>query len=227
MRQAIGYIRVSTLEQANEGISLEAQQARIERWCEANDYQLAALYVDRGISGKRMDNRKDLQRALATLKKDMVLVVHSLSRLARSTKDALHLCDLIGKKKADLVSLSESLDTTTAMGRAMFQFIAVMAELERNLIAERTAAALAHKRKKGEVYSPVPFGFREIEGRLEVVEAEALVVAEIKRQRQTGSTLVEIADYLNGQGIEGKKGGRWYASTVRYLLYRQEVAAAA
>ena len=115
MRQAIGYIRVSTLEQANEGISLEAQQARIERWCEANDYQLAALYVDRGISGKRMDNRKDLQRALAALKKDMVLVVHSLSRLARSTKDALHLCDLIGKKKADLVSLSESLDTTTAL----------------------------------------------------------------------------------------------------------------
>ena len=149
MRQAVGYIRVSTVEQANEGVSLEAQQARIETWGAANGYELAALFVDRGLSGKRMDNRKELHKALAALKKDSVLVVYSLSRLARSTRDALALCELIGKKKANLVSLSESLDTTSAMGKAMFSFVAVMAELERNLIAERTAAALAYKRNRG------------------------------------------------------------------------------
>lgn len=226
MRQAVGYIRVSTVEQANEGVSLEAQQVRIETWGAANGYEIAALFVDRGLSGKRMDNRKELHKALAALRKDSVLVVYSLSRLARSTRDALALCELIGKKKADLVSLSESLDTTSAMGKAMFSFVAVMAELERNLIAERTAAALAYKRNRGEVYSPVPFGFQAIDGRLEAVESEARVVAEILRQREGGSTLVGIAERLNAQGVEGKKGGQWYASTIAYILKREARSAA-
>ena len=87
MKTAIGYIRVSTEQQADEGISLEAQKAKIAAWCEINDYQLAQVYVDAGISGKSMDKRTGLQDALAATKKDNALVVYSLSRLARSTKD--------------------------------------------------------------------------------------------------------------------------------------------
>lgn len=91
MKQAIGYIRVSTEKQANEGVSLEAQEAKIVSWCKANDYELVKVYVDAGISGKRMDTRKELLAALASLKKGMALVSYSLSRLARSTKDALSI----------------------------------------------------------------------------------------------------------------------------------------
>ena len=64
MKQAIGYIRVSTAEQANEGVSLEAQRSRIAAWAEVNDYSLAAIHSDAGLSGKRADNRPELQRAL-------------------------------------------------------------------------------------------------------------------------------------------------------------------
>ena len=67
MKQAIAYIRVSTHEQAVEGVSLQAQQARIETWCEQNDYDLAEICIDAGISGSRMDNRSELQRALARI----------------------------------------------------------------------------------------------------------------------------------------------------------------
>ena len=110
MKQAIGYIRVSTEKQANEGVSLEAQEAKIVTWCKANGYELVKVYVDAGISGKRMDTRKELLAALASLKKGMALVSYSLSRLARSTKDALAIGEAVAKKKADMVSLTEQID---------------------------------------------------------------------------------------------------------------------
>lgn len=219
--KAIGYIRVSTEQQAGEGVSLEAQRAKIEAWCMANDCELVAVHVDAGISGKSMDKRTGLQKALADAGKGMALVVYSLSRLARSTKDTLAISERLDKAGADLVSLSERIDTTGAAGKMMFRMLAVLAEFERDVISERTTLALAHKKATGQKYAPVPFGYQEIEGRLEQVEAEAMVVAEIQAMRQAGGTLQSIADHLNSQGIEGKRGGRWYPSTVRYLIGRQ------
>lgn len=221
MKKAIGYIRVSTEQQAGEGVSLEAQRAKIEGWCKANECELVALEMDAGISGKSMDKRPGLQRALGRVKRDVVVVVYSLSRLARSTKDTLAIAERLEKAGADLVSLSERIDTTGAAGKMMFRMLAVLAEFERDVISERTTAALAHKKAIGEKYAPVPFGFREVEGQLVRVEAEARVVAHILSQRKAGRTLVEIADALNAKGIQGKRGGRWYASTVRYLIQRQ------
>ena len=221
MRKAIGYIRVSTEQQVDEGVSLEAQKAKIVAWCKANDYDLANVYMDAGISGKSMDKRTGLADALKAVKKDMVLVVYSLSRLARSIQDTLSIADGINKAGADLVSLTERIDTTGAMGKMMFTLMAAFNQLERDVTSERTKAALQHKKAKGEKYSTTPFGYEAIEGRLIEVKAEAQIVANIMQQRQTGSTLVEIATHLNASGIQGKKGGKWHASTVRYLINRQ------
>lgn len=121
MKQAIGYVRVSTEQQASEGVSLEAQRAKIEHWCKANDYELVNVYVDAGISGKSMDKRPGLLDPLKSLKKGMALVSYSLSRLARSTKDALSIGEAVAKKKSDMVSLTEQIDTTTAAGKMMFR----------------------------------------------------------------------------------------------------------
>ena len=206
MRKAIGYIRVSTEQQVDEGVSLEAQKAKIVAWCKA---------------GKSMDKRTGLADALKAVKKDMVLVVYSLSRLARSTQDTLSIADGINKAGADLVSLTERIDTTGAMGKMMFTLMAAFNQLERDVTSERTKAALQHKKAKGEKYSTTPFGYEAIEGRLIEVKAEAQIVANIMQQRQSGSTLVEIATHLNASGIQGKKGGKWHASTVRYLINRQ------
>jgi len=221
MKTAIGYIRVSTEQQADEGISLEAQKAKIAAWCEINDYQLAQVYVDAGISGKSMDKRTGLQDALAATKKDNALVVYSLSRLARSTKDCISIGEQLKKKGCDLVSITEKIDTGSAMGEFFFTLMAALGQMERKLIAERTVMALKHKKNKGEVYAPIPFGYSAIEGRLVAVESEALIVAEIMGKRAAGSTLTEIADYLNNAGITGKKGGKWFASSVSYLINRQ------
>lgn len=221
MQQAIGYIRVSTQGQADEGVSLAAQRAKIEAWCSLNDTELVAVFEDAGISGASMNGRDGLHAALKATGKGMALVAYSISRLARSTRDMLTIAEQLDRKGADLVSLTEKIDTTTAAGRMVFKMLAVLADFERDQIGERTKMALAHKRAKGEVYAPVPFGFDAIEGRLVEVKRESKIVGDVIRRREAGASLAEIADYLNAQGVAGKRGGRWYPSTVRYLLQRQ------
>ena len=225
MQKAIGYIRVSTQGQADEGVSLSAQRAKIEAWCIANDMELVAVFEDAGLSGGSMAGRDGLHAAMKATTKGMALVAYSISRLARSTKDMLAIAEALDKKGADLVSLTEKIDTTTAAGRMVFKMLAVLADFERDQIGERTKMALAHKKSKGEVYAPVPFGYEAIEGRLVTVKREAKIVAEIIAMRDSGASFAAIAEQLNGRGIEGKRGGRWFASTVRYMVNRQARAA--
>lgn len=227
MKQAIGYIRVSTEQQANEGVSLEAQKAKIAAWCVTNGYELVNVFVDAGISGKSMDKRPGLQDAMKSLKKGMALVSYSLSRLARSTKDALSIGETVAKRKADMVSLSEQIDTTTAAGKMMFQMLAVLAEFERNLVAERTTNALQHKKATNQKYTNItPYGFEAIEGRLVQVQAEAAIVAEIQAARAGGNTLQSIADTLNGRGIPTKTGKTWQPATIHLLMKRTSLVPA-
>jgi site-specific DNA recombinase len=220
MKKAIGYIRVSTEQQADEGISLATQRAKIEAWCKLNDYELVTIYEDAGISGKTISKRPQLQMALSEMKKGMALIVYSLSRLARSTKNCIEIADELKSKGGDLVSLTEKIDTGSAMGEFFFTLIAALGQMERKQIGERTKAALAHKKAIGEKYAPVPFGYKEIEGRLQVVKHEALLVAEINQKRAAGYTLQSIAHYLNEKGVMGKQGGKWYASSVSCILKR-------
>src|SRR5574337_797514 len=118
--KAIGYVRVSTEDQAHNGVSLEAQQERIEAWAKVNRADLLAVHVDRGLSGKRADNRPALQAALAqACCNRAALVVYSLSRLSRSIKDTCAIGERLAKAGATLVSLTEQLDGTTASGRLM------------------------------------------------------------------------------------------------------------
>jgi len=148
--KAIGYVRVSTAGQADDGISLEAQQAKIEAWCIAHDYDLIGIEIDSGVSGKRWDNRDGLKAALnKACKTKAALVVYSLSRMSRSTKDTIAIAEMLDKAAADLVSLSERIDTTTAAGKMVFRMLAVMSEFERDLVSERTRLAMAHLKKLG------------------------------------------------------------------------------
>lgn len=221
MQKVIGYIRVSTQGQADKGVSLEAQRAKIEAWCNLNDGELVAVFEDAGISGGGMAKRDGLQDALKATTKGMALVAYSISRLARNTRDMLDIAERLEKKGADLVSLSERIDTTTASGRMIFRMLAVLAEFEKEQIGERTRMALAHKKANGKAYCGAPFGFDAIAGRLVAVKKESAIVADILKLRESGASLADIANSLNDKGIEGKRGGKWFPSTVRYLIQRQ------
>lgn len=218
--KAIAYIRVSTLLQATEGLSLDAQEAKIRLWCAANDAELAGVFIDRGISGKQAGNRPQLQAALEAVTDGGVLVVYSLSRLARSTRDTLAISDRLQKANCDLVSLSEKIDTTSAAGKMVFRMLAVLAEFERDLISERVSTVVAHKRSKGECVGQVPFGYeRHVDGITLVENAEEQdILSDIKELRAAGMSLRDIASELNISKTPTKKGGAWKHSTVQSIL---------
>lgn len=223
MKPAIAYIRVSTEEQATEGVSLDAQRAKVEAWCLANDFELAGVFVDAGISGKRADNRPDLQNALnAVTKAKGVLVVYSLSRLARSTKDTIAISERLNKAGADLVSLSEKIDTTSAAGKMVFQMLAVLAEFERNQISERTKAAMSHMRDQAKFLGEVPFGY-DLAGDGETLvenRKELETISLIKSLRAKGYSLQAIASELQSLKVTTKKGKQWAPQTVSNVLKR-------
>ena len=204
MKTATAYIRVSTEGQVTDGVSLDAQRAKIEAWCLVNDVQMGQVFVDAGISGKRADNRPQLQAALDTVCNDGgVLVVYSLSRLARSTKDTIVISERLDKAGADLVSLSEKLDTTSAAGKMVFRMMAVLAEFERDQVSERTCSAMAHKKSQGQRVGTVPFGYDLAADGITLVEnADQLKAIElIHSLKEKGYSLRAIAEALDAAGI--------------------------
>ena len=219
--EAAGYIRVSTEDQARNGVSLDAQTASIKAWAQSLNIMLLRIIEDAGISGTGIRQRPGLQEALKlTCDRKAVLVVYSLSRLSRSTKDTLQIAERLDKAGADLVSLSERIDTTCAAGRMIFRLMAVLNEFERDQVAERTSAALQHKKAQGLVYSPVPYGYARCGDTLVPVESEQVVLKLMCSLRNQGQSYAWIARYLTSQGIPTKTGGKWYAATVRGMVRR-------
>jgi site-specific DNA recombinase len=220
-RVAVGYLRVSTAGQATEGVSLEAQAERVTAAAAAAGFELATIEADRGVSGKRADNRPGLQQAIeAACKSRGVLVVYSLSRMSRSVADTLAIADRLERAGADLVSLTESIDTTTAAGKMMFRMLSVLAEFERDLVSERTAGALAHKKATGERVGGIPFGSRLAADGVALVpdDAEQAVIALVRQLAAAGESTRAIAERLNTDGVATRTGGRWHQTQVVRIL---------
>lgn len=218
-KPAIIYARVSTAGQAAEGVSLDMQEDKARQWAEVNGYPIEGVFVDRGISGRKMENRPELLRALDTVCRcSGVLVVYSLSRLARSTAETIIIADRLEKAGADLMSLTEKIDTTSAAGKMVFRVLAVIAEFERDVIAERITAALHHKRDHQEVYNNTPLGFDRDGKKLIHNADEEKIIKMVFRLRKKGLSMQEIADRLNAAGHTGKNGGKFYAVTIQKIL---------
>ena len=222
--KAIGYVRVSTEDQAENGVSIDAQRERIAAWCLLNECELADVHVDAGISGKRADNRPALQVAIEDATRNGgVLVVYSLSRLARSTRDTLDIAERLEKAGADLVSLSEKIDTTSAAGKMIFRMLAVLAEFERDVISERTKTALQHKKRNLERVGTVPFGFTLADNGVSLIEndSEQEIIALIHELRDAGQSTRAIAAELSTRHIPTKKGNaQWAHTAVTRILNR-------
>lgn len=220
--KVIGYVRVSTDSQAQDGVSLEAQAAKIRAWADLNGADTVTIYEDAGISGKRADNRPGLQDAMNAIGEGDALVVYSLSRFARSTRDTIELAERLEKRGADLVSLSEKIDTTTAAGKMVFRMLAVLSEFERDQVSERTRLALSHKKANGEkTGGDVPFGFRSEDGRLIPDPAEQKALALIQRLSGKGYSLRDIGRELERKGYRTRRGlAVWHPQSVKQILSR-------
>ena len=187
-----GYLRVSTDEQAREGLSLDVQEARIRGYCVARGWQLVRLERDEGKTGKNLD-RPGIQSLLSNLDGVDAVVVSKLDRLTRSMKDLSVLVDERFGEVA-LASLSESFDSSTASGKLSMNLFGTIAQWEGEMIAERTTEALAHKKAKGEHCGRIPFGFAIGEdGKLHEVPEEMKTITAMKRMHGRGASVRTIA----------------------------------
>jgi len=225
VKAVIGYVRVSTGGQVEEGVSLAAQEAKIHQWAELNEHEVLSVHEDAGISGSGMKQRPGLQEAIKRVcKAKGTLVVYSLSRLARSTRDTLSIAETLDKAGAELVSISEKIDTTSASGKMVFRLLAVLAEFERDQISERTKVALHHMRAQGRRISRyAPYGSDLSPDGQELIPnaKEVKVIARIGKYQKQGRSAGWIARRLTEQGVQTKRGRKvWSPKVVRTILRR-------
>jgi len=227
--RAVGYIRVSTDQQADCGISVEAQRARLEAYALALDLELVAVFED-AASAKTLA-RPGLSAALAALEAGQAeaLVIVKLDRLTRSVRDLGTLVDRYFAGRFSLLSVADSVDTRSATGRLVLNLLASVAQWEREAGAERTRTALEHLKAKGVRLGGSPLGRQRTaevdeEGRrlMADVASELATVARIDALRAEGHTLREIAATLTAEGHATKRGGAWAAFTVLKVLRRVE-----
>jgi DNA invertase Pin-like site-specific DNA recombinase len=207
--QVIGYVRVSTEEQADSRAGLDAQREAILLEAARRGWRVVEVVEDAGYSGEDL-RRPGIAIALEALRSHRAdtLVVAKLDRLSRSMLDFAALMDRAARERWALVALDLGVDTTTPAGEAMANVMATFAQFERRLIAQRTKEALAQKRKAGVRLGRPPTLPRE-------------VTARIAAERAAGRTLAAIADGLNRDGVPTAQGGRlWYPSTIRAILLR-------
>lgn len=231
VRSAVAYVRVSSSKQADSGLGEAAQRDGIERWAAAQGLTVAA-HADLGVSGRRK-NRPTLERAIEEARRTRSpLVVYCLSRLARSTMRTLQIVERLNRAKVELVSIRESLDTRTAMGRMMLTMLAALGQMEAELAGERTSDALRVRRERGlKTGGALPFGYRQefCGSDIHLVPDERLawVIAEIRALREGGASLRQIATGLNSRGITTAQGSTWKATQVASVLRVAETRIAA
>jgi len=227
--KALGYVRVSTDKQAEQGVSLEAQAEKIRAMAVVHNAQLAEIIVD-AESAKSL-NRPGMARLLAMVDAGEVrtVIIAKLDRLTRSVKDLCTLLERFERRGVALVSVAESLDTSSAAGRLVLNIMTAVSQWEREAIAERTRDAMRHKRSNGERVGNIPYGYRlAVDGRhLEEDPGEQRVLAEIRRLRRQGETLRGIAAALNHRARQTRRVTAWRLESVARALKSDTLAKAA
>lgn len=222
--RVIGYGRVSSVGQA-DGTSLEEQQKRIRGYCDAMGHELVGWYQDIQSAATYI-NRKAFKEALSALweNKADALCVLKLDRMSRSLTDALQIVADFADKQKELISISESLDTTTPAGRLCFQVLCSFSEYERLSIRERCAVGKRNKMDKGLfVGGLVPYGLMVVGERVVPHPEQIEVVKLICKLYGEGQTLRQIAHHLNKEGISrptyhNTKVPGWYPEAIWWIV---------
>jgi site-specific DNA recombinase len=221
--RAVGYVRVSTDEQADAGVSLAAQEAKLRAYAGLYDLQLVEVVADPGASAKSLD-RPGLARVLELLQRRRVdgVLVAKLDRLTRSVADLNTLIDQFFSERAgrQLWSVADSIDTRTAAGRLVLNILTSVGQWEREAIGERTRDAMRHMKAEGRLVGAVPFGYRLADDGATLVEdeAERESLRVVRELRASGLSIRRLVQALNARSVPTADGGRWHIATVQRAL---------
>lgn len=222
--RTVGYIRVSSKEQADEGVSLDVQRAKLEAYAGLYDLNMVAVLADEGKSAGNL-RRPGMQEALRMLRDDVAdaILVYHLDRLTRRQADLAHLLDkYFAKGRWQLMSVTQQLDTRTAAGRMVINVLGSVLQWQREDVGEKTSVALQHKMTKGEaIGGPAPFGYRKVDGPVKTLEAigsEQTIIAKAKKLRSNGVSLRKIASKLETDGHLSREGRPFHPQQVQRMV---------
>ncbi|MBP3386507.1 MAG: recombinase family protein [Candidatus Methanomethylophilaceae archaeon] len=219
MRAAL-YARVSTEDQAKEGFSLDAQIKRLEAYCKVRGWDIADRYVDEGYSGRNTD-RPEYNRMMSNMEGWDLILVLKMDRIHRNSVNFALMMDELRNQGKEFNSMQDKFDTTTAMGRFVMDIMQRIAQLESEQIGERVRIGMEYKARNGPGHlgSGHPYGYVYNRGKLEVVIDEAHTVRAIYNMYIRGSTMDDIAGFLNKANIPAKKGGQWNKQSISNILH--------
>lgn len=223
----LGYVRVSSQDQADNGQSLEAQSEKIRAYCDMRGLELAGIVVDAAVSGGtpigEREGGKQVLEALKTGKACGVVAV-KLDRLFRSASDCLVTVDAWDRDGVafHLVDMGgQTVDTSTSAGKLFLTMLSGFAEFERSIIGERTSAVLQSKKARGEVVGTVPFGFKRGKDgvHLEVASKEQAIVARVLELDAAGLSLRAIAGQI---GKNPRTSKPFFAQQIKNIIEANE-----
>ena len=214
---ALLYTRVSTQLQAAEGVSLDVQDRELHRAAEGAGFTEVELVREEGRSGKSISGRPALRAALDRLDRGdaAALFVTRVDRLARSTQDFLSIVDRANRNGWRLILLDLNLDTSTYQGRFVVTIMSALAEMERNIIAERQRDVHKDRRSRGKRWG-VDLGPKP--------ETTDNIRQRIIDEVAAGVSYNEVARRLNKEGVKSSRGGRWYAASVKNVVEQSQRA---
>jgi len=218
LRAAI-YTRVSTEDQAKEGFSLDAQLDKLRSYCKARDWDIGNEYIDDGYSGRNI-KRPAYSKMMKEIDQWDLLLVIKMDRIHRNSKNFMTMMEYLKKEEKEFVSMSESLDTSTAMGRFVMDIIQRIAQLESEQIGERVYIGMDQKARTGSgmLGFNIPYGYYYTDGFLYKHEEESVVIDNIYTWYKNGKSMGEIVKMLNDGKIQSKKGGLWAKKTISRIL---------
>lgn len=223
-KQAVGYVRVSTQMQKEEGFSLEAQRAAILRYCTSNNLDFIKFYADEGLSGKNIEMRPSLKLLLEELKPKTLVIVISLSRLARNIDDARSIMKNIQAKGGYLKFLDIDVDTSTPMGEMCFSMMGAIAQFERDNTTDRISSTMNNMSREGTLIKKPRFGYRiERDGKnTNIVEdpQEQMVITKIREliEEDKKITVTQICKILIADQITLRRSKKIYPSYIRKII---------
>ncbi|MFT9096948.1 recombinase family protein [Liquorilactobacillus sp.] len=227
VKRAVGYVRVSTAEQADEGFSIAAQGELIRQECSryGSELQFVRLYADEGISGKSIKRRPQMQQLLADVQAGEIdaVICWNISRIARNVANLLEIVDIFESNDVSFISINEKMDTQTPAGRLMLQIMASMGEYERNNIAENVYMGSRRRAVEGWNNSGLVLGYDNVTDKdgnhtLQINSDEASIIKHIFDLAALGKGLRAIANELNKMGVCTKRGNSFSTAAVKVIL---------